>query len=78
MEFPPDPLASRKTVHLQEFSTVYIAIGIGHRGFADCMLAGSGWNAILILLSSSQQNLYDIYLLLCRLLMMDRKPARNM
>jgi len=29
----------------------------------DCLLAGSGWN-ILILLASSQQNLYDIYLLL--------------
>jgi hypothetical protein len=30
---------------------------------ADCLLAGSG--SIVILLASSQQNLYDIYLLLC-------------
>jgi len=40
--------------------------------------------SILITLASSQQNLYDMYLLLCyyvystRLLMMDRKPVRNM
>ena len=34
-------------VHHQEFSTVHIATGIGHTGFADCLLA------------SSQQNLHD-------------------
>ena len=33
------------------------AIGIGNIGYADCLLAGSGWNA-------SQHNLYDLYLLL--------------
>jgi hypothetical protein len=32
--------------------------------YADCLLAGSAWN-ILILLASSQHNLYDIDLLLC-------------
>jgi hypothetical protein len=60
----------------QGSSTVYTAIGICHTGFGDCLLAGSEWN-ILILLVNSQKNLYDIYLLLCRLLMMDRKPVRN-
>jgi len=35
-----------------------------HTGNDDCLLARSGWN-ILIPLTSSQRNLYDIYLLLC-------------
>jgi hypothetical protein len=35
-----------------------------HADYAERLLAGSGWN-ILIPLASSQQNLYDIYLLLC-------------
>jgi len=52
------------SVHHQESSTVHRVTGIGHAGFADCLLAGSGWN-ILIPLASSQHNLYDIYLLLC-------------
>jgi hypothetical protein len=49
------------SVHQQESSTVHTAI---HAGYADCLLARSGWN-ILTPLASSQQNLYDIYLLLC-------------
>ena len=57
-------VSDRFSVHHQETSTVYTAIGIRHTGFADCLLAGSRWN-ILIPLASSQQNLYDIYLLLC-------------
>ena len=40
------------SVHHQESSTVYTALGICHTGYADCLLAGS------------QHNLYDIYLLL--------------
>ena len=40
-------------VHHQESSTVRTAIGIGHTGYADCLLA------------SSQHSLYDLYLLLC-------------
>ena len=52
------------SVHHQVSSTVHTAIGICHTGFADCLLAGSVW-IIPILLTSSQQNLYDIYLLLC-------------
>ena len=39
-------------------STVYTAIGICHTGFADCLLAESGF--ILIPLASGQQNLYYI------------------
>jgi len=35
-----------------------------HTGFADCLLARSGFS-ILISLADSQFNLYDIYLLLC-------------
>ena len=41
------------SVHHQDSSTVYTAIGICHTGYADCLLA------------DSQHNLYDIYLLLC-------------
>ena len=60
-------VSDRFSVHHQESSTVYTAIGIFHTGYADCVLAGSGWNrfSILIPLASSQHNLYDIYLLLC-------------
>jgi len=43
----------RFSVHHQESSTVYTAIGICHTGCADGLLA------------SSQHNLYDINLLLC-------------
>ena len=52
------------SVHHQESSTVHTAI---HTGYADCLLAESGWNcrSILIPLASSQHILYDIYLLLC-------------
>jgi hypothetical protein len=32
------------SVHHQESSTVYTAIGLCHTGYADCLLAGSGWN----------------------------------
>jgi len=32
------------SVYHQESSTVYTAIGICHTGYADCLLAGSGWN----------------------------------
>ena len=31
-------------VHHQESITVHTAIGICHTGYADCLLAGSGWN----------------------------------
>ena len=31
------------SVYHQESSTVHTAIGICHTGFADCLLAGSGW-----------------------------------
>jgi len=57
----------RFTVHHQESSTVYTAIGIYHTDYADCLLAGSGWNwsSILIPLANSKHNLYNIYLLLC-------------
>jgi len=45
--------SDRFTVHHQESSTVYTAIGICHTGYADCLLA------------DSQHNLYGKYLLLC-------------
>ena len=50
-------VSDRFSVHHQESSTAYTATGICHTGFADCLLAGSGWSSILIL--------HDIYLLLC-------------
>jgi len=56
-------VSDRLTVHHQESSTVYTAIGICHTGYADCLLARSGWN-IHISLADSQHNLYDKYLLL--------------
>jgi hypothetical protein len=37
-------VSDRFSVHHQDSSTVYTAIGIRHTGFADCLLAGSGWN----------------------------------
>jgi hypothetical protein len=33
-------------VHHQESSTVHTATGICHTGYADCLLAGSGWSSI--------------------------------
>jgi hypothetical protein len=38
-------VSDRFTVHHQESSTVYRAIGICHRTYADCRLARSGWNS---------------------------------
>jgi len=60
-------VSDRFTAHHQESSTVYTAIGICHTGYAECLLAESGWNcsSILISLAGSQRNLYDKYLLLC-------------
>jgi hypothetical protein len=52
------PTVSLSIIHHQESSTVHTAIAICHTGYADCLLTGSG--SILILLESSQQNLYDI------------------
>ena len=46
-------VSDSNSVHLQESSTVHTATGACHRGYADCLL------------TSSQHNLYDIYLLLC-------------
>jgi hypothetical protein len=34
------------SVHHQEASTAHTAIGICHTGYADCLLAGSGWNCV--------------------------------
>jgi len=46
-----------KTLHVSDNISVrqHTAIGIGDTGYADCLLAGSGWF----------HNLYDLYLLLC-------------
>jgi len=55
-------VSDRFTVHHQESSTVYTARGICRTGYADCLLARSGWN-ILISLADSQRKLYDKYLL---------------
>jgi len=37
-------VSDRFSVHQQVSSTVYTAIGMCHTGYADCLLAGSGWN----------------------------------
>ena len=54
------------SVHHQEFKTVRTASSICHTGSADFLLAGTRWNcsSISFPLASSQQNLYDIYLML--------------
>jgi hypothetical protein len=52
------------SVHHQESSTVHTAIDICHTGYADCLLAVSGWN-ILIPLASSQHNLYVLLCVQC-------------
>jgi len=46
-------VSDRFTVRHQEYSTVYMAIGICHTGYADCLLA------------VSQHNLCDKFLMLC-------------
>jgi len=56
-------VSDRLSVHHQESSTVYTAVGICHTDYADCLLAGSGWNWVRQ--RGSQHNLYNIYLLLC-------------
>ena len=58
-------VSDRFVVHHEESSAVYIAIGICHTNYADCLLARSGSSSILISLAVSQHNLYDKYLLLC-------------
>jgi len=39
---------------IRRLNTVYTATGICHTGYADCLLARSGWN--LTLLAHSQHN----------------------
>ena len=34
------------SVHHQESSTVHIETGVRHTSYADCLLAGSGWNIL--------------------------------
>ena len=46
---------------------MYTAIGICHTGYADCLLEGSGWNLVEFHPDPAR-----------RLVMMDRKPVRNM
>jgi hypothetical protein len=54
------------SVHHQESKTVHTASGICQTDFADRLLAGTRWNesSISFPLASSQQTLFDIYLLL--------------
>jgi hypothetical protein len=54
------------SVHHQESKTVNTASGICQTVSADCLLAGTRCNShsILFPLASSQQNLFDIYLML--------------
>ena len=58
-------VSERFSVRRQDSSTVYTEIGICHTGYADCLLAVC--------------TVYGIYSLYStRILMMDRKPFRNM
>jgi len=51
------------SAHHQESKTVHTASGIYQTYSADCLLVGTRWN-ILFPLASSQQNLFDIHLVL--------------
>jgi hypothetical protein len=53
-------------VHHQESKTVRAASDLCQTDSADCLLAGTRWNrsSILFPLASSQQNLFDICLML--------------
>ena len=42
-------VSDRLTVHHQESSTVYTAIGICHAGYVDGLLARSEWNILISL-----------------------------
>ena len=46
-------VSDRFFVHHQESSTVYTAIGICHTRYADCLLAESGWNILILLVLDS-------------------------
>jgi len=64
----------RFSVHHQESSTVYTAIGICHTGYADCLLVGSGSililleGSILIPLANSQQTYMTYTIAVCTVL----------
>ena len=58
----------RFSVHHQESSTVYTAIGICHTGFADCQQA----------VNKTCMTYTYCCVYSTRLLMMDRKPVQNM
>ena len=51
------------SVHHQESKAVHAASGICQTDSADCLLAGTRWN-ISLPLANSQQNLFDIHLML--------------
>jgi len=63
-------VSDRCSVHHQESSTVYAAIGICHTGYADCLLAGS---VSITCMTYTYCCVYST-----RLLMMDRASVRNM
>jgi hypothetical protein len=55
------------SIHNQEFKTVHTASGVCQTDSADCLLAGTRWNwfnSVVGGVASSQQNLFDIYLML--------------
>ena len=64
------------SVHQQEFSTVHAAIGTGHTGYADRLLARSSWyhyQAVSITCMT-----YTYCCVYSTLLMTDRETFRNM
>jgi len=46
------------SVHHQESSTVHTATGVGHTGYADCLLAGSGSRCTVLCQKSSDMYQY--------------------
>jgi len=57
-------------VHHQESSTIYTTIVICHTGFADCLLAGSRWNAFHLDPASKQsaKPVFHIPIVVCTVL----------
>jgi hypothetical protein len=49
--------------HHQESKTVHTTSGVGQTDSTDCLLAGTRWNVSLPL-ARSEQNLFDIHLML--------------
>jgi len=74
-------VSDRFTVHHQDFSTVYTAIGICHAGYADCLLARSGWNSVHVsdrfTAHPQESSIANTAIGICHIGYADRRLARS-